>query len=106
MVFTPSGLMMIIHACLMQGEFDAELSWPVKARITVQIQNQNGTDSDHIQRSKQISWQYRSLGDPLPIPVMKDVKVGLLRSLPGETQAPKYLIGDTLRLTVKYMQLE
>lgn len=102
----PLGLMLVIHACLMRGEFDSELTWPVKARITVQIQNQNGTDTDHIQRSKQISWQYRSQGDPVPIPVMKDVELGLLRSLPGETQAPKYIIGDMLRLTVKYMPLE
>ena len=98
--------MLVIHACLMEGEFDAELQWPVKARITVQIQNQNGTDADHIKRSKQISWQYRSKGDPLPIPVMTDVEVGLLRNLPGETQAPKYLAQDKLQLTVKYMPLE
>lgn len=89
----------------MQGEFDWELEWPVKARVTIQIQNQNG-DSDHIKRSKQISWQHKSLGDPVPIPVMKDVDVSLLRDVAaaGEGRA-RYVVRDTLHFTLKYMTL-
>lgn len=91
----------VVHACLMKGQFDGELEWPVKARITIQIQNQNG-DTDHIQRSKQVAWQYKSIGDPLPIPVMTDVDVNLLRQ-----QAPaKYVSRGNLQLTVKYMALD
>ena len=94
----------VIHACLMQGEFDHELSWPVKAKVTVQIINQNG-DFDHIQRSKQISWQYKSRGDPLPIPVIMDVDIAVLvREDTGE-EAARFLVRDTLMLSVKYMAL-
>ena len=90
----------VMHACLMKGQFDGELEWPVKARVTIQIQNQNG-DTDHIQRSKQVSWQYKAIGDPLPIPVMTDVDVNLLRQ-----QGPaKYVARGSLQLTVKYMAL-
>lgn len=98
------ALIFVMHACLVRGQFDYELEWPVKARITIQIQNQNGTDSDHIQRSKQVSWQYKSLGEPLPIPVMTDVDAGLLTMQGGG--AARYVVRDTLQLTVKYMALE
>lgn len=92
----------VIHACLMQGQFDCELDWPVKARITIQIHNQNG-DSGHIQRSKQVSWQYKSRGDPLPIPVMTDVDPGLLT----QQGTAKYVTKEgRMQLTVKYMALE
>lgn len=100
----PDAQSFVLHACLMKGEFDYELEWPVKAKVTIEIRNQNG-DFDHIQRSKQIAWQYKSLGDPLPIPVMTDVDVGVLsRDATGEGVA-RYLVRDTLQLTVKYMAL-
>ena len=73
----------------------------MKARVTVQIRNQNG-DSDHIQRSKQVSWQYKSLGDPLPIPVMTDVDASVLT----QQRPAKYVARDSLQLSVKYMALE
>lgn len=98
---SPGALIFTMHACLMAGQFDGELEWPVKARITIQIQNQNG-DSDHIQRSKQVSWRYKSSGDPLPIPVMTDVDTSLLT----QQGATKYITRGTLQLTVKYMALE
>lgn len=96
-----SSFSFVVHVCLMQGHFDGELEWPMKARITVQIRNQNG-DSDHIQRSKRVSWQYKSRGDPLPIPVMTDVDVNLLR----RQGLAKYITRGALQLTVKYMALE
>ena len=100
----PDNLDFIVHVCLMQGEFDQELEWPVKARVTIQIRNQNG-DSDHIQRSKQIAWQYKSLGDLLPIPVMMDVDVGMLKT-GGKEDTVRHLVRDTLKVTVKYMALD
>ena len=99
------ALNFIVHACLMQGEFDCELDWPVKARVTIQIQNQAG-DSDHVQRSKQVSWQHKSLGDPLPIPVMTDVDVVKDLLDTAAATGSKYVGKDgTLQLTVKYMAL-
>jgi hypothetical protein len=90
----------VVHTCLMQGQFDGELEWPVKARITIEIRNQNG-DSDHIQRSKQVAWQYKSLGDPLPIPVMTDVDLNLLK----QQNPARYVVKGALQFTVKYMAL-
>jgi len=101
---TPGGYDFVMHACLMKGEFDLELAWPVKAKVTIQIRNQNG-DFDHIKRSKQISWQYKSLGDPLPISVMTNVDVNWLKAT-GVGGAAKYVVRDTLQLAVKYMALE
>lgn len=96
----PEAKSFVIHACLMKGEFDYELEWPIKAKVTIQIQNQSG-DMDHIQRSKQIAWQYKSLGDPLPIPIMTDVDMGVLLG-----DVARYVVRDTLQLTVKYMALD
>lgn len=100
----PGSLDFAAHVCLMDGEFDQELDWPVKARVTIQIQNQNG-DSDHIKRGKQISWQYKSKGDPLPIPVMTDVDVAMLKGGGSGEGAIRYVVRDTLHLSVKYMAL-
>jgi len=93
-----------IQACLMKGEFDSELEWPVKAKVTVQIQDLT-PEANHIRRSKTISWQYKCNGDPLPIPVMTDVEVATLK---GTLANPsKYLAdGGRVCLQVKYMQLE
>ncbi len=85
----------------MEGEFDRELTWPIKARVTVQIQNQS-SDSNHIKRSKQISWQFKSKGDPLPIPVMFDINAAILK---GENGV-KYVVKDTLQLEVMFMILD
>lgn len=92
----------VIQVCLMQGEFDSELAWPVKGRVTVTLLNQS-KDCEHIQRSKQVSWQYRSTGDPLPIPVMTNVDMATIRC---ETEGMKYVVKNKLQLTVKYMTLE
>ena len=88
----------------MKGEFDAELEWPVKAKVTVQIQDLT-PEASHIRRSKTISWQYKCKGDPLPIPVMTDVEVATLKGFGGSPS--KYLVdGGRMCLQVKYMQLE
>ena len=92
-----------IQACLMKGEFDAELTWPVKAKVTVQIQDQSG-DSNHMRRSKTIAWQYRCKGDPLPIPVMTDVEVAAVKG--SEISSARYMVGDSMSLLAKYMQLD
>lgn len=92
-----------IHACLMKGEFDTELEWPVKAKVTIQIQDQGPEDS-HIRRSKTISWQYKSKGDPLPIPVMTDVDAATVRGAEGSPV--KYIVRGFMSLQAKYMQLE
>ena len=96
---------LIVYACLLPGEFDCELNWPVKARVTIQIWNQNG-DSDHIQRSKQVSWQYRSVDDPLPIPVLVDIDTGVLMKQTDDKYGVRYIVKDIIQLTVKYMPLQ
>lgn len=97
----PQEMKFVVHACLMKGEFDHELEWPIKAKVTVQIRNQNG-DTDHVQRSKQVAWQYRSHGDPVPIPIVTDLEVGTLLR---EGDSVRYVVRDTIRLSVKYMAL-
>ncbi len=87
----------------MKGEFDTELEWPVKAKVTIQIQDQGPEDS-HIRRSKTISWQYKSKGDPLPIPVMTDVDAATVRGAEGSPV--KYIVRGFMSLQAKYMQLE
>ena len=101
----PQSLSLAIHACLMQGEFDSELEWPVRGKVTVQIRNQNG-DAEHVSRSKQVAWQYRCVGDPVPIPVVTDLDTGLLSKGSSGEDPVRYLVRDTLQMTVKYMALE
>ena len=89
-------LLFAVHACLMAGEFDGELSLPIKGHVTIQLLNQS-KDSDHLKRSKQVSWQYPCKKDPSPIPVILDVPVANLYSNPDI----KYLFNGRLRFCVK-----
>lgn len=57
-------------------------------------------DSDHIQRSKQVSWQYRSVSDPLPIPVMVDIDAGVLTKQINDQYSVRYVVKDIIQMTV------
>lgn len=89
-------LLFAVHACLMPGEFDRELALPIKGHVTIQLQNQV-KDSDHLKRSKQVSWQYPCKKDPSPIPVISDIPVANLYSNPNV----KYLVNGNLKFSVR-----
>lgn len=89
-------LLFAVHACLMPGEFDRELTLPIKGHVTIQLLNQV-KDSDHLRRSKQVSWQYPCKKDPSPIPVIADIPVTNLYSNPEV----KYVVNGNLKFCVR-----
>ena len=94
-------LVFAVHVCLMPGEFDRELSLPIKGHVTVQLLNQS-KDADHLRRSKQVSWQYPCKKDPSPIPVVSDIPVANLYS----NADIKYIVNGSLRFIVKMNFIE
>ena len=100
---TPSPpLLFSVHVCLMPGEFDTELKLPIKGHVTIQVLNQSSKDSDHLRRSKQVSWQYPCKKDPTPIPVISDIPVANLYSNPDA----KYLVNGSIQFCVKMNFIE
>ena len=91
-------LLFAVHVCLMLGEFDNELKLPIKGHVTIQMLNQL-KDSEHLKRSKQVSWQYPCKRDPAPIPVILDVPVTNLYA--GSNPDVKYFVNGSLRFCVK-----
>lgn len=94
-------LLFSVHICLMPGEFDAELKLPMKGHVTIQVLNQS-KDSDHLKRSKQVSWQYHCKKDPTPIPVILDIPVANLYSNPDS----KYIVNGRMNFCVRMNIIE
>lgn len=54
-VFSKTGSHISLFVCIMEGEFDQQLKWPLSASITVQLLNQRG-DMGHFTNTRKGMW--------------------------------------------------
>ena len=93
----------LVH--MMRGEFDDELKWPFRGKVTINMMNQE-EDKNHV------TWIIK-LDDSGPAVVTERV-IGVVRNMKGgglhlflrhTNLLPKYLKNDCIKLCVKKVEL-
>ena len=99
------GTHLSVLVCLMRGEFDDQLNWPFRGKITVKLVNQE-EDSDHVVKTVDFTSSV-----PQEYCCKRVMAEGSGRGwgygqfLPLTELQPKYLKNDCIKLCIKRVEM-
>jgi TNF receptor-associated factor 4 len=100
---TGRGTHLSVFVCVMKGEFDDQLKWPFRGKISIRLVNRE-KDKDHIVK---ILWFTEDVLQSCQrvMTVEPSAGQGNGRFFPHTELQPKYLKNDCIKLFIKKLQI-
>ena len=101
---TGEGTHLSVYVCLMKGEFDNQLKWPIHSDVTVKLMNQE-EDKNHIVETICFTGSTQKSNQRVTAKERSDCVLGFGQFLPLTELQPKYLKNNCIKFCIKSVEI-